>query len=215
MTVTDDTPWLRVSRHPVIAAMLTEVRDERTASARFRQLLAGIGLLLAYEATTDLPAETVGVRTPMEGCQGVTLPSCLTIVPILRAGLGLAEGCQQLLPQARVGHLGMFRDEKALTPVSYYEKLPKHLDQGRVLLVDPMLATGGSAAAAVSRLRERGAKDIRLLCLIAAPEGLECVHRSDGGVIIHAAAVDRQLNDKGYILPGLGDAGDRLFGTLE
>jgi uracil phosphoribosyltransferase len=150
----------------------------------------------------------------MQMTQGYVLQFPVTVVPILRAGLGLAEGVMHLLPKAAMGHVGMFRDEKALTPVSYYEKLPKQISQGPVLLVDPMLATGGSAVAAVDLLKERGCTDIRFLCLIAAPEGVEKLSEAHPDVPIYTAALDEKLNENGYIMPGLGDAGDRLYGTL-
>lgn len=205
---------LHVVRHPVVTHMLSEARDQATPPARFRQLLSHIGQLLAYEATRDLALDPVDVQTPMEVCRGARLRLPLTIVPILRAGLGMADGVHELWPEAQMGHLGMFRDEHKLTPVSYYEKLPARIADGPVLLVDPMLATGGSAVAAIKLLQERGCEDVRMICLIAAPEGVQTVMEQTGGIPVYTADLDRQLNEKGYILPGLGDAGDRLFGTV-
>jgi len=208
-------PQVHLVRHPLMAHMLTQVRDQQTHPALFRELVGRMATLLAWEATRDLALQDRIVSTPMQKYTGDTLAQPVTIVSILRAGLGMSEGVQRLLPEAAVGHLGMFRDEVKLSPVSYYESLPPQIRQGPVLLVDPMLATAGSAMAAVSRLRDRGCHDIRFLCLIAAPEGIAhfCAHDAD--VPIHVAAIDERLNDVGYILPGLGDAGDRLFGTLE
>jgi uracil phosphoribosyltransferase len=199
--------------HPVLQHMLTEARDRITPPPRFRELLRQIGAMLAYEATRKLDTVTVTYHTPMEKTTGKRLKPPVTIVPILRAGLGLAEGIHGVLPEARMGHIGMFRDEKSLTPVSYYERLPANIADGPVILVDPMLATGGSAAAALSRLVQRGCKDLCLIALVAAPQGVRTVRQSHRDVPIVLAALDRGLNEHGYILPGLGDAGDRLFGT--
>ncbi len=200
--------------HPLIRHDLTQVRDRDTQPARFRELVGRIGSLLAYEATRDLQTEAVDIVTPMQPCTGAKLSKPITIVPILRAGLGYAEAIHRLIPEAVMGHLGMYRDEVKLSPVDYYRSLPRQVSQGPVLLVDPMLATGGSAIAAVKLLREAGCTDLRLICLIAAPEGIAALREACGDVPIYTAAVDEKLNDKGYILPGLGDAGDRLFGTV-
>lgn len=205
---------LTILDHPVAAHLVTHIRDEHTPPPQFRELVARIGMLLAYEATRDIPTLLVDVRTPIQVTQGYILQFPVTVVPILRAGLGLAEGVMQLIPQAVMGHVGMFRDEKALTPVSYYEKLPKQISQGPVLLIDPMLATGGSACAAIELLKSRGCSDIRFLCLIAAPEGVEKLTQAHPDVPIFTGALDEKLNEVGYIVPGLGDAGDRLYGTL-
>jgi uracil phosphoribosyltransferase len=213
-----DQPRLRqlhVIDHPLVSHMLSEARDAQTPSRRFRRLLSSIGSLLAYEAMRDLRMDPVDIHTPMEKCQGSRLRLPVTIVPILRAGLGMADGVHEVIPEAHVGHIGMFRDEKNLLPVSYYLKLPARVAQGPVLLVDPMLATGGSAVAAVRILREHGCTDVRLICLIAAPEGVAALSSEYPNVPIYTASLDRQLNEKGYIMPGLGDAGDRLFGTTE
>jgi uracil phosphoribosyltransferase len=204
---------LHLVAHPLVQHMLTEVRDKHTKPARFRALLSAIGQALAYEATRDLVMEPLDVETPLERFRGSRLRLPITIVPILRAGLGLADGIHRLIPEAQMGHLGMFRDEERLSPVSYYEKLPISVANGPVLVADPMLATGGSALAAVHLLKNRRCRDVRLLCMVAAPEGVERVHAEFPGVPVYAAALDRELDDRGYILPGLGDAGDRLFGT--
>jgi len=204
---------VHVINHPLIAHYLTKARDKNTRPPRFREMVGQIGALLAYEATRDLPTAPIDVETPMQPYEGSKLARPITIVPILRAGLGYAEAIHRLIPDAVMGHLGMFRDEDELRPVSYYQNLPKQLAQGPALLVDPMLATGGSAIAAVQLLREAGCQDVRVICLIAAPEGIAALHEACGPVPIYTAGIDEKLNEKGYILPGLGDAGDRLFGT--
>ena len=208
-------PSLHVIDHPVVARLLTVARDRATPPPQFRHALAQIGLLLAYEATRDLATARVPTVTPMEETKGYTLKKPVSIVPILRAGLGLAEGIVQLLPEAQIGHIGMFRDERALRPVSYYQKLPARIAQGTTLLVDPMLATGGSAMAGVELLKQHGCRDFRLICLVAAPEGVDRLTAEHPDTPIYTAALDRELDERGYILPGLGDAGDRLFGTVE
>ncbi len=200
--------------HPVVAQMITRIRDTRTQPPAFRELVASIGALLAYEATRDLPTETITVTTPITETPGTRLKAPITLVPILRAGLGLSDGVLQLIPSAQVGHLGMARDEATLQPTAYYENIPPTAKTGRVLLVDPMLATGGSAVAAVQRLQFHGCEDLRFLSLIAAPEGIAHLQAHCPGVPIYTAAIDSHLNELGYIVPGLGDAGDRLFGTL-
>ena len=206
---------VHVIDHPLIAQLLTSVRDRHTPPAAFREMVRQIGYMLGYEATRDLQTKTVSVETPLETTEGQTLATPVTIVPILRAGLGMADGVLRLIPQAHMGHLGMFRDEEKLVPVSYYENLPNQATQGPVLLIDPMLATAGSAIFATQRLRELGCKDVRFICLIAAPEGIAKFSEAFPDVPVYTAVIDRQLNDIGYILPGLGDAGDRIFGTLE
>lgn len=205
---------VHVVDHPLIGQMLTVVRDRHTPPSVFRENVRQIGYMLGYEATRDLAVRSVKVQTPLETTDGVTLATPVTIVPILRAGLGMADGVLRLIPQAHMGHLGMFRDEEKLRPVSYYESVPSEATRGPVLLIDPMLATAGSATAAVARLRELGCKDIRFICLIAAPEGIANFTAKFPDVPVYAAVIDRQLNEVGYILPGLGDAGDRIFGTL-
>jgi len=199
--------------HPVIQTKLTELRDYTSEHRKFRALLDEIASLMVYEVTRDWPTTTKPVQTPLERTTGKVLARRVTLVPILRAGLGMAEGVLRLLPDARLGHLGVYRDEKTLEPVSYYQKLPPDIAATEVLLIDPMLATGGSATAAVHFLKKSGVSSLRFVCLVAAPEGIAALHRAHPEVPIFCAAVDRQLNDKGYILPGLGDAGDRLFGT--
>jgi len=209
----NDDPHLHLADHPIVQSLLTEIRRVETGTDRFRQLIGNISILLGYEATRDLPTEKRQVQTPMQAHTGVRLRSPVTVVPILRAGLGMADGVSSVVPGTQVGHLGMFRDETSLKPVSYYENLPGNIAAGPVLLVDPMLATGGSALAALSLLRGRDCTDIRLLCILAAPEGIAAVRTMEPDLPIYTAAVDEKLNDVGFILPGLGDAGDRQFGT--
>jgi uracil phosphoribosyltransferase len=199
--------------HPVIQTKLTELRDFTSEHSKFRAILEEVAMLMVYEVTRDFPTRPRPVRTPLEQTVGVSLARQVTLVPILRAGLGMAGGVLRLLPLARLGHLGVFRDEKTLEPVSYYKKLPPDIADTEVLLIDPMLATGGSAMAAATFLKRAGVTSLRFVCLVASPEGIAAFHAQHDDVPIFAAAVDRQLNDKGYILPGLGDAGDRIFGT--
>lgn len=204
---------LQIIDHPVTDHILAAARDSRTTPARFRRLLKRIGGLLAYEALRTAPQVEKQIDSPLEKVTAKRLAMPITIVPILRAGLGLADGAMELLPEAQVGHIGMFRDEQSLEAQSYYERLPANIADGVVLLVDPMLATGGSAVAAIRKLREKGCNDVRMICLVAAPEGVKHVEAEEPGIPITTAALDRELNDIGYILPGLGDAGDRLYGT--
>lgn len=199
--------------HPVIQTKLTELRDRSADHRKFRELLNEIAGLMVYEVTRDWPTRPREINTPMEPMSGVALARRVTLVPILRAGLGMADGVLRLLPEARLGHLGVYRDEKTLEAVSYYQKLPPDIAATEVLLIDPMLATGGSGSAAVSYLRKAGVGSIKFVCLVAAPEGIANLHRQFPDVPIYCAAIDRQLNEKGYICPGLGDAGDRIFGT--
>ncbi|MDP9173532.1 MAG: uracil phosphoribosyltransferase [Planctomycetota bacterium] len=199
--------------HPVVQTKLTELRDFTSDHRRFRALLDEIASLMIYEVTRDWPTMARPVQTPMERTTGRVLARRVTLVPILRAGLGMAEGVLRILPDARLGHLGVYRDETTLEPVSYYQKLPPDIASTEVLLIDPMLATGGSALAAVQFLKKAGVNSMRFVCLVAAPEGIAALHRQHPEIPIFCAAVDRQLNDKGFILPGLGDAGDRIFGT--
>lgn len=206
-------PLLHVLDHPLMAHLLAQARDRATPSAVFRSLLYRMGGLLAYEAMRTFPQHPATITTPLEEMPVKRLHLPITIVPILRAGLGLAAGMLELLPEARMGHIGLFRNEETLEPVTYYENLPKDLSDGPVLLVDPMLATGGSASEGIRRLRKRGCKDVRFVCLVASPQGVAKLNEADPSVPITTAALDRQLNEKGYILPGLGDAGDRLYGT--
>jgi uracil phosphoribosyltransferase len=199
--------------HPVIQTKLTELRDRSTDHRKFRELLNEVGGLMVYEVTRDFPTRPRDVQTPLEVMTGRVLAREVTLVPILRAGLGMADGVLKLLPDARMGHLGVYRDEKTLEPISYYQKLPPDIAQTEVLLIDPMLATGGSGIAAVSFLKKAGVTSMKFVCLVAAPEGIAALHSHHPEVHIYCAAIDRQLNQRGYILPGLGDAGDRIFGT--
>lgn len=207
-------PTLTIVDHPLVRHKITLLRDRATSTKQFKELVDEIAMLMAYEATRDLVLETVPVDTPLESTTGWTVSGKkLTLVPILRAGLGMVEGILRLIPSARVGHIGLYRDHDTLEPVDYYFKVPGDASEREFLLLDPMLATGGSAAAAVTSLKRAGAQRIRFLCLVAAPEGVERLARTHPDVPILAASVDRELNEQGYILPGLGDAGDRLFGT--
>jgi uracil phosphoribosyltransferase len=199
--------------HPVIQTKLTELREFSTDHYTFRSLLEEIAMLMTYEVTRDWPTVTKTVRTPMENMTGRVLSRSVTLVPILRAGLGMTEGVLRVLPEARVGHLGVRRNEHTLEPVEYYRKLPPDVADSEVLVIDPMLATGGSAVGAITLLKNAGVSSMKFVCLVAAPEGIRAVHAAHADVPIYAAAIDRQLNERGYILPGLGDAGDRIFGT--
>ncbi|MFN0133726.1 MAG: uracil phosphoribosyltransferase [Phycisphaerales bacterium] len=213
LAITHEFPNVTIFDHPLIQHKLAYLRDETTSHRPFRALLYQIAGLMVYEATRDFPTREVEVRTPLETTVGRRLAGKVTVVPVLRAGLGMAEGVLEMMPEARVGHLGIYRDERTLQPIAYLKRLPKDLTAGPVLLVDPMLATGGSAAAAIAMLREAGVTDLRMLCVVASPEGIRRLTTLDPKLMIYAAAVDRQLNEKGYIMPGLGDAGDRLYGT--
>jgi uracil phosphoribosyltransferase len=203
---------LRVVDHPVLARAVTELRDATTSRAAFRTAMADTAAALAYEALRDVPVEEVQVQTPLEAATG-SRPGPITVIAILRAGLGMVDGFLRLVPDAAVGHLGMRRNEQTLKPEDYYESLPEGIARSTVFVVDPMLATGGSAVAALRRLRAAGATDLRLVCLVAAPEGVAAVRAAAPEVPILAAALDRGLDERGFIRPGLGDAGDRLFGT--
>ena len=205
---------VNVMTHPLIQHKVTLIRSVETGTKDFRELLEEIALLMGYEITRDLPLEDVKVQTPLVEAIGKQIAGKkVGIVPILRAGLGMVNGLLELMPMAKVGHVGMYRDPETLQPVEYYCKLPSDLADRRIIVTDPMLATGGSAAAAISLLKEKGAKEIQLMCLVAAPEGVEVVNKAHPDVRIYVAALDEKLNDHGYILPGLGDAGDRIFGT--
>ncbi|MEK7667868.1 MAG: uracil phosphoribosyltransferase [Gemmatimonadota bacterium] len=207
-------PNLTILSHPLILHKLTVLRDKSTPTKDFRDLVAEIGMLMAYEVTKDLPTEAVELDTPLERTTGQKVAGKkLTLVPILRAGLGMVEGISRLIPSARVGHIGLYRNEETLQPVDYYFKAPSAREQRDFFLLDPMLATGGSAVAACTTLKNAGARSIRFLCIVAAPPGVEKMLAAHPDVPIYAAALDRGLNAKGYILPGLGDAGDRIFGT--
>ncbi|HEY1686809.1 MAG TPA: uracil phosphoribosyltransferase [Tepidisphaeraceae bacterium] len=199
--------------HPVIQTKLTELRDESTNHRMFRALLDEIAGLMVYEVTRDWPTKPQPVKTPMEQTTGKILARQVTLVPILRAGLGMADGVLRLLPDARLGHLGVYRDEETRQPVAYYQKLPPDIADTEVLLIDPMLATGGSSSAAASFLKKAGVKSMKFVCLVAAPEGIASFHEQHAEIPIYCASIDRQLDSRAYILPGLGDAGDRIFGT--
>jgi uracil phosphoribosyltransferase len=207
-------PNLTVLDHPLIQHKLTLLRDKATSTRDFKQLVAEIAMLMAYEVTKHLPTEPVEIDTPLERMTGrMVSDKKLTLVPILRAGLGMVDGVAQLLPTARVGHIGVARDEQSLEATRYYAKLPSEEGDRDYFVLDPMLATGGSGTAAVTTLKAAGARRIRFLCIVAAPEGVRRMLEGHPDVPVFAAALDRQLNEQGYILPGLGDAGDRLFGT--
>ncbi|MGI9014107.1 MAG: uracil phosphoribosyltransferase [Phycisphaerales bacterium] len=208
-----DHPNLRLFDHPLIQQKLTLARDRTLSHQAFRRLLNEIAGLMTFEISRDFPTQPIEVQTPLERTTGVTLSQPVTLVPILRAGIGMTDGVLALMPDARVGHIGIYRDEQTLQPVSYYGKYPPDMADGPVLVIDPMLATGGSACFAIAELRRMGCRDIRLLCLVAAPQGVRRVFADAPEVIVYAAALDRELNCRGYILPGLGDAGDRIFGT--
>ncbi len=205
---------LTIVNHPLVLHKLTLMRDKNTPSAVFRQLLREISLLLAYEVSRDLPMTHQTIETPVAQMEAPILEGKkLVIVSILRAGNGLLEGMLDLIPSARVGHIGLYRNPETLQPVEYYMKVPVDIAERRTIVVDPMLATGNSVSAAISRLKEKGAKDIRLVCLLSAPEGIQHFSEMHPDVPIYTAAVDSHLNEHGYIVPGLGDAGDRMFGT--
>jgi uracil phosphoribosyltransferase len=204
---------LTLISHPLIERDISLLRDRRTPSDKFRQVLSRIAALMAYEVTQDLALKSYSLATPMERTKGYRLRADIVLVPVLRAGLGMVEGFLNFLPEARVGHVGLYRDEETLKPVDYYSKFPRTLKTSVVFLLDPMLATGGSASAAVTFMKQKKAKRIRMVCLVAAPEGVRRLTHNHPDVPIYAAVLDRQLNKKGYILPGLGDAGDRIFGT--
>lgn len=199
--------------HPLIRHKLTLIRDRRTGHAEFRRLLNEIAGLMTYEVCRDIETEEISVETPVASTIGHQLKEKVTLVPVLRAGLGMCDGILALFPEARVGHIGIYRDERTAQPVEYYRKLPPDVAEGPVFLVDPMLATGGSAAKAVADLRSIGCKRIQMICLVAAPEGLRRMAQADAEVVVNAAAIDERLNERCYIVPGLGDAGDRIFGT--
>lgn len=206
---------IHVMDHPLIQHKLTIIRDKNTGTKDFREVVNEIARLLAYEVTREMPVEDVEIETPVsKSVQKRLAGKKIVIVPILRAGLGMVDGMLDLIPAARVGHVGMYRDEETMEPVEYFVKMPTGIDQRQMLVVDPMLATGGSANAAIDALKKRGAKDIKFVCLVAAPEGIKAVQEAHPDVDIFTAAVDEKLNEDAYIVPGLGDAGDRLFGTL-
>jgi uracil phosphoribosyltransferase len=204
---------LKIIEHPLVKRDLTILRNRKTPSHVFRSVLRRTASLMAYEVTRDLPLKEVTVRTPLEKTAGSIVEQQIVLVPVLRAGLGLVGGFVEVLPDARVGHIGLYRNEETLKPVDYYFKVPKQLRKALVIVLDPMLATGGSGAEAISYLKRKGARNIRFVSLVAAPEGVRTIRRQHADVLIYTCALDRGLNRRGYILPGLGDAGDRMFGT--
>ena len=204
---------LKVLDHPLITHKLTIMRNKETGTKDFRENLDEIAELMAYEVCRELPTREVEIETPMGKCVGKELSKEVVIVPILRAGIGLLDGIRRLVPIARVGFIGIYRDDETLQPHEYFAKFPKNLDEAVVMIVDPMLATGGSAVAAIDMIKKRGAKDIKLVCLVGVPEGAKAVQDAHPDVDIYLAAMDEKLNEIGYIVPGLGDAGDRIFGT--
>ena len=200
--------------HPLIQHKISLLRDRNTGTKEFRDLVSEIAMLLCYEATRDLPTEEVGVETPVALARTKVLAGRkLALVPILRAGLGMVDGMLNLIPAAKVGHIGMYRNEETLEPVEYYCKLPNDINEREVFVLDPMLATGGSACDAIGQIKKRGAKHIKFIGLVAAPQGLKALHEAHPDVVIYVGALDEKLNENGYIVPGLGDAGDRIFGT--
>ena len=206
---------VNVIDHPLIQHKLTLMRQKDTGTKDFRELLEEISMFMAYEITRDFPLKEVEIETPVAKCKSKVLAGKkVGVVPILRAGLGMLSGVVNMIPAARVGHVGMYRDPETLKPVEYYCKLPSDVAERTLIVVDPMLATGGSASAALSLIKEKGAQSIILMCLVAAPEGIEVINKEHPDVPVYVAAVDEKLNDHGYIVPGLGDAGDRIFGTL-
>lgn len=200
--------------HPLIQHKLSYIRDKETGTKEFRELVDEVSMLMAYEITRDMPLEEIEVETPVALCKAkVIAGKKLGLVPILRAGLGMVDGMLNLIPAARVGHVGLYRDPETLEPVEYYVKLPSDIAERELIVIDPMLATGGSASMAISAIKKRGATHIKLMCLVAVPEGISRIQEDHPDIDIYVAAIDEKLNDHGYIVPGLGDAGDRLFGT--
>lgn len=207
---------VNVIDHPLIQHKLTMMRKKTTGTKDFRELLEEISMLMTYEITRDFPLKDVEIETPVSKCVGKELADTrkVCVVPILRAGLGLQSGVVNMIPAAKIGHIGLYRDPETLKPVEYYCKMPSDIAERTMLVVDPMLATGGSAAAAITMLKEKGAKKLILMCLVAAPEGVKVINDEHPDVPVYVAAVDEKLNEHGYIVPGLGDAGDRIFGTI-
>ena len=204
---------LKILKHPLIEHKLTVMRDKNTGTKDFRDNLDEIGGLMVYEVTRDFATKDVEIETPICTYTAQTLAKPIVVAPILRAGLGMVNGILTLIPTAKIAHIGLYRDEETLEPHTYFEKYPKNLDEASVIVVDPMLATGGSSVAAIDMVKKQGAKDIRLVCLVGAPEGVKTVQEAHPDVDIYLASLDEKLNESGYIVPGLGDAGDRIFGT--
>lgn len=204
---------VHIMNHPLVTHKITRIRDINTDTQNFRKLVYEIALLIGYEATKDLALKDIKITTPMMETTQQILDSKIAIVPILRAGLGMMEGILDLVPSAHVGHIGLQRNEETLIPEEYYCKLPSDITEREILVVDPMLATGGSSVAAIDFIKQRGGKNIKFLCILAAPEGIQLMQEKHPDVKIYCGALDEKLNEKGYILPGLGDAGDRIFGT--
>lgn len=205
---------LHILDHPLIQHKLTYIRDENTGTKQFRELVNEVSMLMGFEITRNLPLKDTEVKTPITTAKAQVLTGKkIGLIPILRAGLGMVDGMLSLLPAARVGHIGLYRDPETLQPVEYYIKLPSDISERMLILLDPMLATGGSANDAIDSLKKRGAKSIKLMCLVGAPEGVKLIQENHPDVDIYLCALDEELNEKGYIVPGLGDAGDRLFGT--
>ena len=204
---------LKIIDHPLVKRDLTILRNVRTSSSVFRAVLRRMASLMAFEVTRDLPLKSVSVKSPLEKTKGSIVEHPIVLVPILRAGLGLVGGFVEVFPEAKVGHIGLYRDETTLRPVDYYFKVPRDLKRALVLVLDPMLATGGSGAEAITFLKKKGARNIRFVSLVAAPEGVRVIQNRHPEIVIYTCSLDRELNSKGYILPGLGDAGDRIFGT--
>ena len=204
---------LKIVEHPLIQHKLAIMRDKGTSTKDFRDCVDEIGGLMVYEVTRNLETKDVEIETPLCKCIAKTLAKPVVVTPILRAGLGMVNGVLSLIPDAKIAHIGLSRNEETLEPFAYFEKYPKQVDQASVIIVDPMLATGGSSVAAIDMVKKQGAKDIRLVCLVGAPQGVQFVQEHHPDVDIYLAAMDEKLNDKGYIVPGLGDAGDRIFGT--
>lgn len=200
-------------KHPLLIDKLTQLRRKETSTREFRETLEEISGLMAYEITSDLPLKEADIETPLTTCRTYELSGDIVLVPVLRAGLGMTGGITRLIPSAKVGHIGIYRDHVTLEPVNYYLNLPENLSEAVVMVLDPMLATGGSSGAAIQILKDHGARTIKLVCIIGAPEGVKKIEHDHPDVKIYLAGMDEKLNDKGYIIPGLGDAGDRLFGT--
>lgn len=204
---------VNIINHPLIRHKLALIRDENTCTKDFRETVSEIAALMAYEITRDLPTKKIQIKTPVAMANCETLAKEIVIVPILRAGLGMVNGINALIPTAKVGHVGLYRDEETLEPHTYYAKFPSHISKTKVLLVDPMLATGGTVSKSIDLLKEKGVTDIAFVGIVGAPEGVKRVHNDHPDVDIYLASLDEKLNEKGYIVPGLGDCGDRLYGT--